>query len=136
MWIPLRNGGPDSSLVVDFGPLAAGNPGADPSADRAVLFTFDDHQCGTAYTDVTARPNRIRAVRTKDSMYAVYCDPDDRGNRQYELYDLVRDPTQIENLLDVDTGRVRDPRDEPLRERMARELEAAVAQSRSPLPGS
>ena len=130
-------GGDLSAVVsgVEFGPLAAGNPGADLSADRAVLFTFDDHQCGTAYTDVTPRPNRIRAVRSRDAMYAVYCDPDDPANRQYELYDLSRDPTQVDNLVDVDTGRVRDPRDEPLRERMARELDQAVEECRSPLPG-
>ncbi len=129
-------GGDPSAAVagVDFGPLTEGGA-ADPSADRPVLFTFDDHQCGTAYTDVTARPNRIRAVRTKDSMYAVYCDPDDPANRQYELYDLVRDPNQVENLVDVDSGRIRDPRDEPLREQMIRALEEAVDEARSPLPG-
>lgn len=130
-------GGDLSAAVsgIDFGPLAGGSTGVDPSADRPVFFAFDDHQCGTAYTDVTARPNRIRAVRTKDSMYAIYCDPDDPANRQYELYDLRRDPIQVENLVDVDTGGVRDPRDESLRQRMAQALEEQVEQCRSPLPG-
>ena len=130
-------GGDLSAAVsgIAFGPLAGGSTGVDPSADRPVFFAFDDHQCGTAYTDVTARPNRIRAVRTKDSMYAIYCDPDDPANRQYELYDLRRDPTQVENLVDVDTGGVRDPRDESLRQRMAQALEEQVEQCRSPLPG-
>ncbi|MFZ9668550.1 MAG: sulfatase-like hydrolase/transferase [Solirubrobacterales bacterium] len=117
---------------VDFGPLEG--KGQDPPEDRAVLFAFDDHQCGTAYTDVTPRPNRIRAVRARDSMYAVYFDPDDPSNREYELYDLIRDPNQIDNLVDVATGRVRDPRDEPLRERMALALDRTAAECGSPLP--
>ena len=117
---------------VDFGPLEG--EGEEQPDDRAVLFTFDDHQSGTAYTDVTPRPNRIRAVRTKDSMYAIYFDPDDPSNREYELYDLARDPTQVDNLVDVATGRVRDPRDEPLRERMALELDRTAAECGSPVP--
>ncbi|MFM8519131.1 MAG: sulfatase-like hydrolase/transferase [Solirubrobacterales bacterium] len=117
---------------VDFGPLEG--KGEEAPEDRAVLFAFDDHQCGTAYTDVTPRPNRIRAVRTRDSMYAVYFDPDDSSNREYELYDLVRDPNQVDNLVDVATGRVRDPRDELLRERMALELDRTAAECGSPLP--
>ena len=115
---------------VDFGPLVG--DGSEPPEDRAVLFTFDDHQCGTAYTDVTPRPNRIRAVRTRQAMYAVYFDPDDPGRREYELYDMSRDPDQIHNLVDVSTGEVRDPRDEPLRERMVLELERAMEESGTP----
>ena len=120
-----------ASCGVDFGPLVS--EGREPPEDRAVLFTFDDHQCGTAYTDVTPRPNRIRAVRTRDAMYAVYFDPDRPESREYELYDMSRDPDQVRNLVDVGTGRVRDPRDEPLRERMALELERAMEEGGSPI---
>lgn len=92
----------------------------------AAHFTYDDHQSGTAYTDVAPQPNRIRAVRSEDAMYAVYFDPGDPGNREYELYDLGRDPLQIRNLVDVATGSVLDPADETLRREMADRLELAM----------
>ena len=66
-------------------------------------------------------------------MYAVYFDPDRPESREYELYDMSRDPDQVRNLVDVGTGRVRDPRDEPLRERMALELERAMEEGGSPI---
>ena len=89
-------------------------------------FTYDDHQSGTAYTNVAPQPNRIRAVRSEDAMYAVYFDHGDPGNREYELYNLGRDPLQIRNLVDVSTGAVIDPADEPLRAAMAGELDVAM----------
>ena len=47
----------------------------------AVLFTYDDHQAGTAFQDVSGQPNRIRCVRDARWKYAVYLDPtgDDAG---------------------------------------------------------
>ena len=98
----------------------------DPGDRDPAHFTYDDHQSGTAYTNVSPQPNRIRAVRSKEAMYAVYLDPFDPDNREYELYDLGRDPLQVRNLVDVATGVVVDPADEPLRAEMAERLEAAM----------
>lgn len=100
-------------------------PNGGPEGEQPVVahFTYDDHQSGTAYTDVAPQPNRIRAVRSESAMYAIYLDPGDPGRREYELYDLSRDPLQIRNLVDVPTGTVIDPADEPLRALMARRLE-------------
>ena len=107
--------------------LRSGDGVAEDEDDRAVAhFTYDDHQSGTAYTDVAPQPNRIRAVRSEDAMYAVYFDPGDPDNREYELYDIDRDPLQIRNLVEVSTGAVIDPADEALRASMARELELAM----------
>ena len=41
----------------------------------AVLFTYDDHQAGTAFQNVSGQPNRIRCVRDSRWKYAVYLDP-------------------------------------------------------------
>jgi choline-sulfatase len=100
-----------------------------------VLFTFDDHQAGSAFKDVAPPPNHIRAVRSHDSMYAVYFDPEGREGPQYELYDMTRDPDQVMNLVDKDTGRVRDPEDAGLLLRMRASLEAECRRARTLLPG-
>lgn len=97
-------------------------------------FTFDDHQSGSAYTDVVPRPNRIRAVRSGDAMYAVYFDPDDPDSFQYELYDMSRDPEQQRNLVDRDSGLVLDPSDEALLARSRAALRDAMAGARSEVP--
>ena len=44
----------------DLGPLLRGERDA---VRDAVLFTYDDHQAGTAFQDVPGQPNRIRCVR-------------------------------------------------------------------------
>ena len=78
-----------------------------PSVQDAIHFTFDDHQAGTATRNAPGQPNRIRAIRTERGKYAVYFDPDGRARSEYELYDLERDPLEVENLVDVRNG---DPR--------------------------
>ena len=71
----------------------------------AVLFTYDDHQAGTAFQDVPGQPNRIRCVRDARWKYAVYLDPDGKAAPEYELYDLEADPNEVRNLVDKHTGR-------------------------------
>ncbi|MCO5315103.1 MAG: sulfatase-like hydrolase/transferase [Solirubrobacterales bacterium] len=90
------------------------------------LFTFDDHQSGTAYRNVVPPPNRIRAWRTPDAMYAEYVDPSGGEAPEYELYDTARDPLQISNLVDRDTGEAVDPDDRELLERMRIALRAEL----------
>ncbi len=60
----------------DLGPVLRGESDA---VRDAVLFTYDDHQAGTAFQDAPGQPNRIRCVRDARWKYAVYLDPSGRG---------------------------------------------------------
>ncbi|MGA7396830.1 MAG: sulfatase-like hydrolase/transferase [Solirubrobacterales bacterium] len=95
---------------VDFDPVAGHGAPVD-SVQDFVLFTFDDHQAGSAYKDVSPQPNRIRAVRSKDAMYAVYFDPSGGEQPEFELYDMKRDPNQVNNLVDRYSGSIINPND-------------------------
>ncbi len=106
-----------------LGPVLRGD--ADSVRD-GTLFTFDDDQCGTAYRDVIPPPNRIRAWRTPTATWAEYVDPDGRAEPEYELYDMTRDPLQVHNLVDRDTGEPVDPRDRELRDRMREALRSEL----------
>ncbi|MBK5231985.1 MAG: sulfatase-like hydrolase/transferase [Thermoleophilia bacterium] len=108
--------------------------GTSESVREEILFTYDDHQAASAFTDVAPPPNHIRAVRSAESMYAVYFDPDGREEPQYELYDMTRDPDQVNNLVNKDTGRVLDPEDAGLLLRMRASLENECRSARTYLP--
>jgi choline-sulfatase len=69
-----------------------------------VLFTYDDHQAGTAFQEAPGQPNRIRMVRDARWKYAVYLDPAGEAGPEYELYDLEADPNEVDNLVDKSTG--------------------------------
>jgi arylsulfatase A-like enzyme len=88
----------------DLGPVLRGEQA---SVREAVLFTYDDHQAGTAYQDAPGQPNRIRCVRDARWKYAIYLDPRGRVAPEYELYDLAEDPEEAFNLVDKRTGRGR-----------------------------
>ena len=115
----------------DLTPVLNGE--ADSVRDE-ILFTYDDHQAGSAFTDVAPPPNHIRAVRNAESMYAVYFDPDRREDPQFELYDMTSDPDQVNNLVNVDTGRVIDPENAGLLLRMRASLETECRKARVYLP--
>jgi arylsulfatase A-like enzyme len=100
----------------DLGPLLRGER---PSVRDAVLFTYDDHQAGTALQEAGGQPNRIRCVRDARWKYAVYLDPTRRAAPEYEMYDLAGDPNETRNLLDRHSGRPRSPSHETERRRMA-----------------
>jgi arylsulfatase A-like enzyme len=92
---------------------------------ESIHFTYDDHQAGTAFKNVSGQPNRIRAVRDKRMKYAVYFDPEGRAQPEYELYDLDRDPLEVDNLADAAPGR---------RAEMAEQLALVAAESGTDLP--
>jgi choline-sulfatase len=82
---------------------------AEVSARDHVLFTYDDHQAGTALQEVAGQPNRIRCVRDGRWKYAVYHDPHGRAPSEFELYDLDADPLEVHNLVDKRSGAARRP---------------------------
>jgi arylsulfatase A-like enzyme len=81
---------------VDLGPVLRGER---DSVRDAILFTYDDHQAGTALQDAPGQPNRIRCVRDQRWKYAIYVDPSGRTPAEYELYDLDADPDEVLNLV-------------------------------------
>ena len=102
---------PDADALAATGTAFGGvseDSDAEPSAGDHVLFTYDDHQAGTALQEVAGQPNRIRCVRDGRWKYAVYFDPHGREPKsEYECYDLEADPNEIRNLVDVRGGRPR-----------------------------
>ena len=98
-----------------------------PSVQDAIHFTYDDHQAGTAMVEAPGQPNRVRAIRTADSKYAVYMDPNGRAASEYEMYDLERDPHETGNLLDVRTGEAGVPAQARLRGEMRERLAEVMA---------
>jgi arylsulfatase A-like enzyme len=73
-----------------------------------VRFTFDDDAAGTFLPDTVPPPNHVRCVREERLKYAAYVDPAGRASAQHELYDLDRDPLELSNLVDRDSGEARD----------------------------
>jgi arylsulfatase A-like enzyme len=95
------------------------------SVRESIHFTYDDHQAGTAFKNVSGQPNRIRAVRDKRMKYAVYFDPSGDAEPEYELYDLERDPLEVDNLATTAPGK---------RAEMAEQLAAVAAECGTDLP--
>ena len=78
------------------------HPAPAPSVRDAVHFTYDDHQAGDRDAE-RARASRTASARSAPptAKYAFYFDPDGEAPTEYELYDLERDPLEVENLLEV-----------------------------------
>jgi arylsulfatase A-like enzyme len=100
----------------------------------AVLFTYDDHQAGTALQNGAGQPNRIRSVRDERWKYAAYLDPRGRARPEFELYDLEEDPFETRNLLDKRTARARARVHEQERERLAQRLRELCVESATLMP--
>jgi hypothetical protein len=79
-------------------------------------------------TEAPGQPNRIRAIRTPNAKFAFYFDPAGRKATEYELYDLERDPLEVENLVDVRSGRARDAAAAALRRELAEGLDEAMGE--------
>jgi arylsulfatase A-like enzyme len=81
---------------------AAANPtNPTASAQEAILFTFDDENCGAPNGQTTVQqPNHIRCLREARWKYALYFDPSGLEAPQFELYDLQTDPQELHNCAD------------------------------------
>jgi arylsulfatase A-like enzyme len=101
------------------------------SVQAAIHFTYDDHQAATAMQNAPGQPNRIRAIRTRDGKYAFYFDPEGKARTEYELYDLERDPLEVENLLGVRTGKPRSPSAAKLHSTLTERLDEAMRECRT-----
>ena len=106
--------------------------GASPRSD--ILFTYDDHQAGTAFQEAPGQPNRIRCVRDHRFKYAVYLDPSGRADSEYELYDLEDDPVEVRNLVDKRTGLARTPSVERERRRLHERLRELLVETGTVTP--
>jgi len=93
---------------------------------EAVHFTFDDHQAGTALQNGAGQPNRVRTVRTENAKLSLYFDPEGKRSNEYELYDLERDPIEVENLVDYRSGEPLDQSNQTLRKEMGELLEVTM----------
>lgn len=118
----------------DFGAVTEATP--EIAARDHVLFTYDDHQAGTALQDVPGQPNRIRCVRDRRWKYAVYYDPASRAPAEFELYDREVDPLEADNLLEKLGGRPRRPDAARELPRLVELLEHATAAVGATLPRS
>ncbi len=122
---------PDMKAVeetgVDLSPIA-GNEGSESVRDH-VLFTYDDHQSGTALQEAPGQPNRVRCVFDGRWKYAVYLDPEQVVAPEYECYDLEEDPDEVVNLVDRSTGRGRTPEAENERVRLNALLQQACEET-------
>jgi arylsulfatase A-like enzyme len=92
-----------------------------------VRFTYDDDAAGTFLPDTVPPPNHLRCVREARLKYATYVDPAGRAAPQHELYDLDRDPLELANLVDRDSGELRDRSYAADYERLRERVEAVPA---------
>lgn len=69
------------------------------SVQDEILFTYDDTKSGSSTLPSSVKTcNRLRTIRTKEWKFTYYFDALGAYEEQYELYDLVNDPTEYTNL--------------------------------------
>ncbi|HEX2528309.1 MAG TPA: sulfatase-like hydrolase/transferase [Geminicoccus sp.] len=69
-----------------------------PAPQDHVLFTYDDIRAGQNVAQLVAPPNRIVSIREGRWKLARYYDGDGNVPDQWEMYDLLKDPLETNNL--------------------------------------
>ncbi len=114
-------------------PVALGgvldHPAPAESVQDAIQFTYDDHQAATALTEAPGQPNRVRAIRTRTHKYCFYFDPAGERPREYEMYDLERDPDEVRNLVGVRSGSALDPGDRQIHSELVETLDETMKEA-------
>jgi arylsulfatase A-like enzyme len=114
----------------DFSPILNGSQ---TDVQDSVLFTFDDVRAGTEMNPMVSAPNRIRCIREKNWKFARYFDGDGQATAEYEMYDLVNDPLEQQNLAHPQHPRYNEPAVITERSRLEQKLAAVESQKLSPL---
>jgi choline-sulfatase len=66
-----------------------------------IVFTYDDYQSGQAMPPYPTPPNHIVSIREDRFKLAQYYDVDHVEPSQWEMYDLLADPLEVNNLANV-----------------------------------
>lgn len=88
---------PEGITGKDLSPIVY-NPDLQDQIRTEVLFTFDDFRLEHDRPSAVYAANRIRCIRTKEWKYARYFDGDSSYKEEYEMYDLVNDQLETNNL--------------------------------------
>lgn len=116
----------------DLSPLLR-DPDSGPLQDE-VLFTFDDMHAGTGRVrEVVPAAGRIRCIRERRFKYARYFHAEGSFPAEFEMYDLLEDPDELENLAHPDHPRYGDPEIAAERERLEVKLAAIEDRLARPL---
>jgi arylsulfatase A-like enzyme len=100
-----------------------------------VLFTFDDMHAGTGKVrEVVPAAGRIRCIREPRFKYARYFHAEGSFPEEFEMYDLVADPDELENLAHPGHLRYDEPKVVAERERLEAKLAEADAEARPARP--
>ena len=91
---------PESALAnwqgVDYSSVILNRNATAPQDE--VVFTYDDIRCGQDTTALVPPPNRVVAVRERRYKLAKYYDGDNVAEDEWEMYDLLRDRLELQNI--------------------------------------
>lgn len=92
-------GGPDFRFEgVSYAPILFDRQ---ESVQDYIIFTMDDHQIGQSSPPYVDEPNHMLCIREKRYKFCKYFDPAreiTKVRSEFEMYDLVKDPTESNNL--------------------------------------
>ena len=106
------------------------DPSAQPVQDY-IVFTYDDSQSGQKNGPYPTPPNHIASIREARYKLAEYYDANGRVPSQYEMYDLLEDPLERDNIACRLAERTLEQKQQY--ERLRLKLQAVKAQRLQPL---